>query len=214
MSLASVLPVRDVTVRRTQAGRREDAGRSLLDAAAVLFARRGIEQTSMAEIGEVAGYSRGLPNNHFGSKAALVEQLIERCQSRFISLLAPSPRGNSRKAIEAIADSYIAHFENPLPESRALLVMWGASFPSDNPVTTIHDADRRVRDVVEDLVRTGQREGSIAKAVDPAAFSMIFLGMIRGVSGVLISNPDDVEVSVLRKQLRAFIADALKMKGK
>jgi AcrR family transcriptional regulator len=224
MSLATVLPE-----RRTQASRREEATRSLLDAAAELFARKGIEQTSMADIGEIAGYSRGLPNNHFGSKAVLIEQLIQRCQSRFISLLdQASPQsppgtslktlpkassGNSRKAIEAIADAYLAHFEHPLPESRALLVLWGASFPLENPVASIHDADRRVRDVIEGLVRSGRRDGSIARSVDPAAFSMLFLGMVRGVSGVLLGNPNEVEFAALRKQLRSLLSAALTPKG-
>jgi AcrR family transcriptional regulator len=209
MSAAEALPL-----RRTQASRREDAARALLDAAAVLFSRRGIDQSSMADIGEVAGYSRGLANHHFGSKATLIEQLIARCQERFVGLLDRPAPGDCRKAIEDIAERYLSHFEQPIPDSRALLVMWGASFPSENPVTAILEADRRVRAEIERLVRAGQREGSISKAVDPGAFSLIFLGLIRGVSGVVLTNSGDLDAAALRKQLRALIDDALKPKGK
>lgn len=209
MSAAAAVPV-----RRTQASRREDAARALLDAAAVLFSRRGIDQSSMADIGEVAGYSRGLANHHFGSKGTLIEQLIARCQERFVGLLDRPAPGDCRKAIEDIAERYLSHFEQPSPDARALLVMWGASFPIESPVAAILDADRRVRTEIEGLVRAGQREGSISNEVDPTAFSLIFLGLIRGVSGVILTNIGDLDAGALRKQLRALIDDALKPKGK
>ncbi|WP_202124959.1 TetR family transcriptional regulator [Actinomadura physcomitrii] len=70
--------------RRSQEERRAQAERALLEAAAKLFARRGVEQTSMADIGEEAGYSRGLANHHFGSRAELVNRLARRAQSDFV----------------------------------------------------------------------------------------------------------------------------------
>ncbi len=146
MSLAE-----DAPVRRTQASRRADATRSLLDSAAVLFAQRGIDQTSLADIGELAGYSRGLANHHFGSKAALIEQLIEHCQTTFLTFLERPSGATAREEIESIAVTYVRHFEKPHPGSRAFLVMWGASFPAENLVTSIQAADRWVRDRVEGL---------------------------------------------------------------
>ncbi|HYZ57980.1 MAG TPA: TetR/AcrR family transcriptional regulator [Streptosporangiaceae bacterium] len=59
----------------------------MLDAAARLFARRGVEATSMADIGEEAGYSRGLANHHFGSRVELVERLARRAQSDLVAAL-------------------------------------------------------------------------------------------------------------------------------
>ena len=55
---------------QTQAERRQKSEQALLDAAAALIAERGVEQTSLARIGESAGTSRGLPTHHFGSKDA------------------------------------------------------------------------------------------------------------------------------------------------
>lgn len=39
----------------------------------------------MADIGEEAGYSRGLANHHFGSRAELVDRLVRRTQSDFLA---------------------------------------------------------------------------------------------------------------------------------
>ena len=62
-------------VRRTQQERSSQAEKALMDAAAELFARHGVDQTSLADVGQAAGYSRGLVNHHFGTKATLVERL-------------------------------------------------------------------------------------------------------------------------------------------
>lgn len=58
-----------------------DADRSreaLLGAAETLFAERGFEGVSLAEIATAAGLSRGAPNYFFGSKEALYEATLER----------------------------------------------------------------------------------------------------------------------------------------
>jgi hypothetical protein len=60
--------VRD-TPRRTQEQRRGDAEKALLDSATRLFALYGLEQTSLGEIGEKAGYSRGLANHHSAQRS-------------------------------------------------------------------------------------------------------------------------------------------------
>ncbi len=58
-----------------------DADRSreaLLGAAESLFAERGFEGVSLAEIATAAGLSRGAPNYFFGAKEALYEATLER----------------------------------------------------------------------------------------------------------------------------------------
>lgn len=44
----------------------------------------------MADIGEEAGYSRGLANHHFGSRSELVERLTRRAQASFMAHLVDS----------------------------------------------------------------------------------------------------------------------------
>src|SRR5687767_2430630 len=61
--------------------RGRDAARSreaILDAAEVLFAAQGFATTSLQEIGERAGVSRGTPGYFFGSKEALYRAVLER----------------------------------------------------------------------------------------------------------------------------------------
>src|ERR1700748_893308 len=64
-------------LRRTQAERAAESDRRLLRAALKLIAERGYRNTSLAAIGEEAGYSRGLVNDRFGSKAGLLWALVK-----------------------------------------------------------------------------------------------------------------------------------------
>ena len=78
-------------VRRTQTERREEAERRLLDAALAIVARTGTVRLTLAEVGEAAGYSRGLPAHRFGSKAGLLRALVAHIHERFQDQLQAAP---------------------------------------------------------------------------------------------------------------------------
>jgi AcrR family transcriptional regulator len=52
---------------------------AILDAAERLFAIQGYEATSLTEVGQAAGVSRGTPGYFFGSKADLYRAVLDRC---------------------------------------------------------------------------------------------------------------------------------------
>ncbi len=56
----------------------ERSREAILDAAEQLFATKGYEATSMQEIGQHAGVSRGTPNYFFGSKEQLYGAVLDR----------------------------------------------------------------------------------------------------------------------------------------
>ena len=62
--------------RLTQADRSALSERRTLEAAVELMGERGFEKTTLAAIGEAAGYSRGLATHLFGSKADLFAEVI------------------------------------------------------------------------------------------------------------------------------------------
>src|SRR3990170_8342866 len=73
-------------MRATTKPRRRDRGRNaartqavILDAAERLFAEKGFEETSLAEVGRLADVSRATPGYFFGSKGSLHRAVLERC---------------------------------------------------------------------------------------------------------------------------------------
>jgi AcrR family transcriptional regulator len=70
-----------------------DAQRSraaILDAAEELFARDGFDATSLADIGDAAGVSRGTPSYFFGSKEELYMAVLERLYAARNAALEPA----------------------------------------------------------------------------------------------------------------------------
>ena len=67
--------------------------RSLLDAAARVFARQGIDAASVDDVASDAGFTKGAVYSNFGSKDALVAALVEDRVSAYLEL-----------GLEAVAD--------------------------------------------------------------------------------------------------------------
>jgi len=190
--------------RQTQVERRANAEGALLDAAAILFATKGVRRTSLAEIGERAGYSRGLVSHHFGSKDALIERLARRDQDQFIALVEQVSADTGREKLLAILEEYFRAYESPTPESRSFQVLWGEAL-ADSGATSFREADERSRRLVAALVRAGHEDGSISKNVSPESFGVLLLGLLRGTAAQLITAPGAVDLPELTLQCRNTI---------
>src|SRR5512141_975059 len=66
------------TRRLDRQAMKERTRERLLDAAAVVFARRGIEAASLDEVAEAAGYTKGAIYSNFSSKTELIAALMDR----------------------------------------------------------------------------------------------------------------------------------------
>ena len=204
-----------VRPRRTQKERTAAAEHALLDAAESLFAQRGVEQTSLADVGQLAGYSRGLANHHFGSKAALVDALARRIQAGFVtdSDAAREIEGTDTDAVDVLAnlvEGYLSAIGRHPRTSGAFFVMWGAAIPTESALRTVFatdDANFRVG--VEHLVRAGQANGSVDDTLDPVASAVTVAGMVRGIAAQYLIAPDDVDLPAAGRAARRFLQMSL-----
>jgi AcrR family transcriptional regulator len=202
---------------QTQAERRQKSEQALLDAAAALIADRGVEQTSLARIGESAGTSRGLPTHHFGSKDALVARLARRSQDRVLAATRnalgradrPAENLSALELIRTTLSTYLELFEHPTAEERALIVMWGATFPSQASIDGMVEAEQRSYDGWADLIARGQDDGSIRRDLDPAALAVVLFGMMRGIAALLLTESGTKDMSRVRATCDAWIVGAL-----
>ncbi|MFI5046579.1 MAG: TetR/AcrR family transcriptional regulator [Acidimicrobiia bacterium] len=202
---------------QTQAERRRKSEEALLDAAATLIAERGVEQTSLARIGEAAGTSRGLPTHHFGSKDALVARLARRSQDRVLAAtLNVLERGDrSPESLSALdllrttVSTYLELFESPTAEERSLIVMWGATFPSQASIDGMTEAHQRGYEGWEDLIGRGKQDGSVRSDVDPRTATIALFGLMRGVAALLLTESEVHDFSGVRATCDSWILAAL-----
>jgi AcrR family transcriptional regulator len=169
--------------RRTQAERREEAEQKLLEAALEIVARRGSVRMTLAEVGEAAGYSRGLPAQRFGNKAGLLRALAASIGTRFTTQLMAAPE--RKPGLDAIRGNVVVYFnrkDRNWTTTRALLVMMTEAFMEGSELRDLLVSYNRGRlEFFEHHIRVGIDNGEISPDIDPAATAVLLLGALRGV---------------------------------
>src|SRR4029077_7839703 len=80
---------RDTTpVARTQEERKAETRSRLLDAAATLFAERGIDAVSVDAVADAAGRTSGAVYAHFGSKQGMLMALLDEWAHSLVTVIA------------------------------------------------------------------------------------------------------------------------------
>ncbi|HYF58373.1 MAG TPA: TetR/AcrR family transcriptional regulator [Burkholderiaceae bacterium] len=168
--------------RRSHAQRREEAERRILEAALAIVASKGSVRMTLAEVGEAAGYSRGLPLHRFGSKSGLLKALAEHIVEGFRSERAATQTLSPGLAsIRASINVYFSAKEENRLRARALIVMMTeASMDGSDLRETVAAYNRSVLRYFETHVREGIRAGEVEAGTDPRAVSVVLLGAMRG----------------------------------
>ncbi|MEZ5372951.1 MAG: TetR/AcrR family transcriptional regulator [Microthrixaceae bacterium] len=196
--------------RRTQTERRADAEAKLLASAAELIAEQGVGRTSLAQIGTRAGFSRGIVNHHFGTKARLVEELVRHSQREFASALPASDHLTGLDALVAFADKYLRILHRSDPRSQAFLIIWSEAAGAGRDLrATIAKRDRRTIDALEAMIRRGIDDGSIRADAHPTAVAVSLLAELRGLGLEATIAPELCSLSSLREPIVARVRAGL-----
>lgn len=190
----------DSRTRRTQAERRAESDRRILDAAAALVVERGIEGTSLAEIGRRAGYSHGLVHHRFGSKDALVERLTDEAVHLFTDAsMRNIGDATGARAVRIVAETYLDLVQGPHDIARVHLLVWSEAIAAGSGKRPYRARwDRIFRRSLAALVAAGVAEGTVRPEVDPDAAAVVIVGLLRGVALQLLLDDDAGEARVAR----------------
>ena len=198
--------------RRSHAERRQTSEHLLLEAALEIVAQRGSVRMTLAEVGEAAGYSRGLPAHRFGSKAGLVHALAGYIGERFGQQREGAPR--REPGLDAILGNihfYFSRQGDALIATRALLVMMTESCmaPASELRQEVASYNRQALAWFEQHIRAGITGGEIAADTNPATTAVILLGAMRGVMLQWLVD-DRIPLAAVRDQLLRIVAQWLR----
>jgi AcrR family transcriptional regulator len=138
--------------RQTQAERRHNSETRILNAALRVIAQRGVTRMTLAEVGERAGYSRGLPAHLFGTKANLLCRCAKLITGDFWMPRLPDagPEGGFAALKAAIRD-WLHLVETRADFARAYYLIIQETYCSDSD-----EAWPELRKVVQGLVSGAQ----------------------------------------------------------
>ena len=194
--------------RRTQAERRAETERRLIDATMEIIAGAGVRAVTMAAVGEAAGYSRGIVNHQFGTRDGLMAAVANVAQARF-SPVTGGLRGRERVLADVTA--YLTALKTGAQDARVFLRLWIAAIGGEEPglreVFVARDAF--FRDHVAAAVAEGIEDGTVRSDVDAAAAAFAIVGQLRGISLQLQLAPESVDLDALSAEVREWLDRAL-----
>ena len=169
--------------RKTQAERTALSDQRMFDAAISLINERGTQKTTLKEIGELAGYSRGLANYRFGSKDGLMQELFVRFDERWKEHLSSYVKDlTGISGILAAADALRDFLKLESDYMRAMYLLWYESLGHEseirNKLADHHDVYRKD---ATNWVRQGIANGEIAPDIDAEQFAVQYCAFIFGL---------------------------------
>ncbi|MFF3073767.1 TetR/AcrR family transcriptional regulator [Kitasatospora sp. NPDC057904] len=197
--------------RRTQAERRAQAEAALIAAAARLIAQHGSAGVTLARVGEEAGFSRGLASHYFGSKAALLARLQEEALAEAMAAAAPERSGaGAVDELCGFARGCLEGVRKPTDLGRAFVVLGAEALAGASELTAaVAELDARTRAWVADVVRHGVAGGEVRAALDPGAFALAMVGLVKGLVVQGATDPDAFDVTAATAEAERWIRLAL-----
>lgn len=194
--------------RKSHVERREVAEDALLRAAIALISKKGAKQTTLADVGEAAGYSSGITAHYFKTKDRLLRATTEYIHESYVQSLASKGREHGLSTIEGMIE--IACRAPATDAARAALIMQKEAFHSSSEINEIfkhynHVAVGRIRSELEIAIKNGE----IRSDIDTNLQSAILLCLIRGVRLQWLLAPEEVNLSKMKSELLKFVRGSL-----
>ena len=189
--------------RMSHAERTDLSDSKMLEAAVRLIIDRGTEKTTLKEVGEMAGYSRGLAGYRFGSKGGLFKFVLRALGEQWLGELTVMSK--DKVGIEAIRIATETHYHvcqrNP-DNVRAFYILWFEAIGSgaeDVRQVVLNINQRRN----QDLIKWITDDPSLAARHDSAeAIAGQFSATLNGIVYQWLMAPDDLAtVKVLHDNL-------------
>jgi TetR/AcrR family transcriptional regulator, transcriptional repressor of aconitase len=156
---------------------------SILDAAARLFARKGISAATMADIAAEADLSAGAIYRYFNGKEELVRAVFEDAAERNEQLFHGEleAAGTPFEALERVGRRvWIEVNDRDALICEIQMALTAARDPDDLGVDVVKNR-QVVRGLLEEMVQAAQEAGQIDPGVDPSTLALLLQATTNGI---------------------------------
>jgi len=176
----------------------------MLQAAVKIVAERGLENLTLAECGEAAGYSRGLAAHYFDSKEGLISAIANHIVDAYTRRQRADRR--FRPGLSGLLESveyYLDSGRSNVTALRAFHAVLGSALKHAQLAASIAELNRTSVDAFARGIRSGIERGEIRKDIDPDAQGALLLSALRGVMTQWLVDPDHVDIGTIKRELIA-----------
>jgi AcrR family transcriptional regulator len=200
-------------VRRRQEDRVALSDKRVTQAAIELLVEVGVAGMTLAGVGERAGYSRGLPAYHFGSKSGLLAHIHDTVAAEWIARVhAAVGEHIGVAALERVVDALCGFMAEAPGNLRAMYLLRYASIDPAAEyranVARVHSAQRR--DAAR-WIEAGQAAGQVDSSIDAELAAELFCAAADGILYRWLVAPDlplERLRQLLRHELRRSLGNA------
>ncbi|NIB41064.1 TetR/AcrR family transcriptional regulator [Pseudomaricurvus alkylphenolicus] len=190
--------------RRTHLERTELSDRRMFEATESLILEVGTQKTTLKEVGERAGYSRGLANARFGNKETLFLKLADRCRRLWLDEL--NQAAGDKRGLAAFLSRFdaIASYSSNSPEdARVMYILWFESVGSNSDMKeSLARFHQQARDDIRNLIIDAKAAGEIAQDISPECFAAHFTSTLFGLCYQWVVNPYAIDVAQLMADIK------------
>ena len=164
----------------------------IVAAAAEVLYERGLFDTRIGDIAERAGTSAPTILYYFESKDRLLEEAVDHTDRDFYERLTEGQarqQGAADKLVHLIEETSLG--PGGLSDGTLWMEMWVRARRDPGVRDAYFRLDRRQRELIADIVREGQKEGTFDTGADPEEFALALSGLMDGLGvQVTLGQPD------------------------
>jgi AcrR family transcriptional regulator len=186
--------------------RSEETEKKIIQAALELFVRKGYHGTSINQITQKVGLTKGALYSHFSSKGELLLRIIDEFKTRFIDEMMRTVNESRGDALEKL--HRIISFNSQFAlENQDLCVFLtfltnelSADVDFELPLKNVY---REYQQFISFLIQQGINQGLFKQELDPDLAALTFMALHDGVLHQWVLNRNDIDgrqyISTFRK---------------
>jgi AcrR family transcriptional regulator len=181
--------------------------RTLLDAAARVFARRGIDAASLEEVAAEAGLTKGAIYSNFAGKADLVEAVVEsNLRSNLdVGLAAVAASGSMPQRAQALGDELTRAIAGQHEWHLLFLELWQRAVRAEDRDGTLMDHRRELHDTITTAIATLAEQTGTDLPLPPERLATVLLALWHGFSMEQQINPEHVPADLFGQVLALLV---------
>ncbi len=205
-----------MSVRLSRTERREKTRHELLNAAETCFVTRGFHATSVDEVAERAGYTKGAVYSNFASKEDLFFGVYQRRIDHVLTDVVPGLReAGAAPAFDTLATGTIQRRDSDDGWLAVFFEFWAHVLRHPELRARFAESHTRFLEPLTDAVRqlVAERGRSLPSDVTPFQVVLAWNAMEVGLGLERLTQPQDVDVELARRMgwllLDAVVGPAL-----
>lgn len=160
----------------------------LIEIAAALIARQGMDGLTVREVAKAAGVSTGVVSHYFRDKRDLLKRTFDATADQVYHRIAEQLAADGHD-LETCLAGFLPLDAERRRGWRVWLAFWGLAIGDAEFAADQKQRGRRARELVARIIETGMAEGELQAGIDVDTRARLLLGIIQGIAAQTVFEP-------------------------